>query len=69
MQIAHRNLQGPTSNLVVAPMWPDLVYFLPDPVGLKIPPCFKDLQHLEQEGVIPPNLGSFDKKMHNIWSH
>ena len=26
-------------------------------------PCFKDLQHLEQEGVFPPNLSSFCKKI------
>ena len=24
--------------------------------GLGHPPCFKNLQHLEQEGVVPPNL-------------
>ena len=30
-------------------------------IGLDIPPCFKDLQHLEQEGLVPPNLSSFSK--------
>ena len=29
----------------------------------QIPPCFKDLQHLEQKGVVPPNLSSFGKKL------
>ena len=32
------------------------------------PPCFKHLQHLEQEGVVPPNLSSFGKKIY-IYGH
>ena len=45
--------------------------FLPDPVGWvwTFPPCFKDLQHLEQEGVVPPSLSSFGEKILHIWSH
>ena len=37
--------------------------FLPYPVGWAWTPnpCFKDLQHLKQEGVVPPNLSSFGK--------
>ena len=43
---------------------PDLVYFFYEIRldGLGHPPCFKDLQHLEREGVVPPNLNSFSKK-------
>ena len=26
-------------------------------------PCFEDLQYLEHEGVVPPNLSSFGKKI------
>ena len=32
-------------------------------MGLDISPCFIDLQHLEQEGVVPPNLSIFGKKI------
>ena len=32
-------------------------------MGLDIPPCFIDLQDVEQEGVVPPNLSSFGKKI------
>ena len=31
--------------------------------GLEHPPCFKDLQHLEQEGMVSLNLSSFGKKI------
>ena len=38
--------------------------FLPEPVGWAwTSPCFKDLQHWEQKGVVPPNLSSFSKKI------
>ena len=36
--------------------------------GLGHPPCFKDLQYLEQEGVVPLNLSSFGK-IHCIYGH
>ena len=37
-------------------------------MGLDIPPCFKNLQALQQEGVVLQNLSSFGEKM-DIWSH
>ena len=37
--------------------------------GLGHPSCCKDLQHLEQEEVFPPSLGSFGIKILHIWSH
>ena len=37
--------------------------------GLGHPPCFKDLQLLEQDGLVPPSLSSFGKKILHIWSH
>ena len=36
--------------------------------GLGHPPCFKDLQHSEQEGVFPPNLSNFGKRLY-IYGH
>ena len=40
--------------------------FVPNPVGgmpLDSPTCFKQLQHLEQEGAVQPDLSSFGKKI------
>ncbi len=36
---------------------------------LDSPTCFKQLQHLEQEGAVQPDLSSFGKKNLHIWSH
>ena len=37
--------------------------FLPDPVGWAwTSPSFKDLQHSEQEGVVPATLSNIGKK-------
>ena len=40
-----------------------ILYIFTSWMGLHIPLCFKNLQHLEQEGVVPPNLSSFGKKI------
>ena len=38
-------------------------------MGLDIPLCFRDLQHLDHDGVVPPNLSSFGKKKTCMYGH